>query len=191
VGISSVVAKNTRRFRLDRGYSQLALARRAGLSKQTIIDIEAGRANPTMETLEELAFGLGVSPRALISEMGREVLFQAGEGAHWQDQGTLAVRNLDQVYGSGYVYNSVLRLEARRGPARTRGGTQGMLRHCYVVEGRAELGPEGRLVEGAEGDFIRFPGEGPHQFQAITSFALLFVVTTVPQVSMRGALNAF
>lgn len=189
--LATVIAKNSRRFRDDRGFSQSVLAKRAGLSKQTIVDIEAGRANPTVETLEVLAEALGVSARALISEMGNEVLFQSGELVHWQEQGVLAVRNLDQVYGSGYVYNAVIRLEAGRGAARSRAGTQGMLRHCYVLEGRVELGPEGRTVEANEGDFVRFPGEGPHLFQSITSAALVFVVTTTPQQSMRGAVTTF
>ncbi|MGO1507145.1 MAG: helix-turn-helix domain-containing protein [Microbacterium sp.] len=193
MALSTVIGKNSRRFRDDRGFSQSVLAKRAGLSKQTIVDIEAGRANPTVETLEVLAEALGVSSRALISEMGNEVLFQSGELVHWQDLGALAVRNLDQVYGSGYVYNAVIRLEAGRGAARSRSrsGTQGMLRHCYVLEGRVELGPEGRTIEAEEGDFVRFPGEGPHLFQSITSAALVFVVTTTPQQSMRGAVTIF
>ncbi|MBO1900401.1 helix-turn-helix transcriptional regulator [Leucobacter weissii] len=191
MAISSVIARNTKRFREDRGYSQAVLAGRAGLSKQTIIALEGGRSNPTIETLEVLAEALGVSARALISEMGNEVLLQSGELVHWQEQGGLAVRNLDQVYGSGYVYNAVIRLEARTGVVRPRAGTRGMLRHCYLIEGRAELGPEGRTVEADEGDFVRFPGEAPHLFRSITSSALIFVVTTMPQQSMRNLTNTF
>lgn len=191
MSVTAVIAKNSRRFRADRGLSQIALARLSGLSKQTIVDIESGRANPTIETLEALAEALNVSTRALISEMGNEVLFQAGGMARWEDQGAVTVRNLDQVYGSGYVYNAVIRLDARHGIARSRSGTKGMLRHCYVLEGRVELGPEGRTVDADEGDFVRFPGEGPHLFRAITMTALLFVVTTMPQQSLRGMASVF
>lgn len=189
--MASILARNSKKFREDRGYSQAVLAKRAGLSKQTIVDMEAGRSNPTMETLEVLSDALGVSPRALISEMGAEVLFQSGEFVRWQDQGGLSLRSLDQVYGSGYVYNAVIRLEARRGPTRSRSGSRGLLRHCYVIEGRVELGPEGRTVQATDGDFVRFPGEGPHLFQALTATALVFVVTTAPQMSMRGAEHTF
>jgi transcriptional regulator with XRE-family HTH domain len=184
--LSTVISKNCKKFRDEMGISQQALARRAGLSKQTIVGIEAGRANPTVETLEVLADALGVSARALLTEMGNEVLFQAGGLVHWQEQGDISVRYLDQAYGSGYVQNAVIRLEARRGAARSRAGTRGMLRHCYVLEGRVELGPEGLTVEADEGDFLRFPGEGPHLFRALTSSALVFVVTTMPQLTSRG-----
>lgn len=185
--ISSVIAHNCKRFREDTRLSQAALAEKSGLSKQTIVEVEAGRANPTIETLAALAEALGVSTRALISEMGSEVLFQSGGLVHWQEQGQLMVRNLDQVYGSGYVHNAVVRLETRKGAVRYLSGTRGMLRHCYVLEGSVELGPEGRTIRAEEGDFVRFPGEGPHLFQAITSSALLFVVTSKPQHSTRAS----
>ena len=167
--LSAVIARNCRRFREEIGVSQHTLSRKSGLSKQTIVAVEAGRANPTVETLEVLAEALGVSVRVLLTEMGNEVLFQSGELVHWMEQGPLSVRSLDQVYGSGYVQNAVIKLEARRGAARSREGTRGMLRHCYVLAGRVELGPEGRTIEANEGDFVRFPGEGPHLFHAMTS----------------------
>lgn len=169
----------------------MALAHAAGLSKQTIIDIEAGRANPTADTLDALASALEVSVRALVTEMGHEVLLQRGESVNWQDQGGVGVRSLDRVYGSGYVYNAVVRLDARRGATHRRMGTPGMLRHCYVLEGRAELGPEGMTVHADEGDFVRFPGEGPHLFRSVTHSALLFVVTTTPQQSFRSGGGVF
>jgi len=191
MAISSVIARNCKRFREDQHLSQVALAQRAGLSKQTIVDIEAARANPTIDTLEALAEALEVSARALISEMGNEVLFRPGDRAHWQEQGSFSVRNLDQIYGSGYVYNAVIRLEADRGTSRSRSGTRGMIRHCYVLEGTVELGPDGRTINASEGDFVRFPGEGAHLFQTITPTALLFVVTTTPQLSTAAAAAKF
>lgn len=182
--LSAVIAKNCKRFRDEIALSQQALAKKAGLSKQTIVDVEAGRANPTVDTLEVLAEALEVSVRALLTEMGNEVLFQSGELVHWQDQGALAVRQLGQAFGSGYVQNDVIRLEHRKTARRV--GTRGMLRHCYLLEGEVELGPEGRTVHAKAGDFLRFPAEGPHLFQAVTPSALVLVVTTKPQLTSRG-----
>lgn len=191
MGISSVISRNVRRFREEQKLSQSALAEQAGLSKQTILAVEAGRANPTIDTLETLADALRVSTRALISEMGSEVLFQSGEIVQWQDQGPLSLRSLDQAYGSGYVHNAVIRLDSHKGAVRSLSGTRGMLRHCYVLEGKVELGPEGRTVQATVGDFVRFPGEGAHFFQPITPSAMLFVVTTMPQLSSRDTEAAF
>lgn len=182
--LSSVIGRNIRKFRQQRQLSQSGLAELSGLSKQTIVDLEAERANPTMATIEVMASALEVSPRALLTELGSEVLFQSDEPARWEDQGALLVRNLDQVYGSGYVFNAVIRLDAARGTARSRHGTRGMLRHCYVLEGLVELGPEGQMVRARAGDFVRFPGEGPHSFVALTPSALVFVNTTMPQLSL-------
>lgn len=187
MAMSSVIARNSKRFREDRNLSQAALAQQSGLSKQTILSLEAGRANPTIETLEALAEALEVSTRALISEMGSEVLFQSRDYARWHTQGLITVRSLDQIYGSGYVHNAVIRLDKDKGVVRSFSGTRGMLRHCYVIEGQVELGPEGRTVLADEEDFVRFPGEGAHLFQAISASTLLFVVTTTPQISSRAS----
>lgn len=189
--IASTISRNIRRFRMDRELSQVQLARLAGLSKQTIVDLEAARANPTIDTLGAIAAAVGTSVRALIAEMGNEILVESAAGANWQEHGALAIRSLDQVYGSGYVYNAVLRLTQGRDAARVHLGTQGMLRHCYVLEGRVEVGPDGRTVQADPGDFVRFSGEGGHWFRSLTPEALLFVVTTTPQHSMRGAALAF
>lgn len=191
MSISSVISRNVKRFREEQELSQVALAERSGLSKQTILGVEAGRANPTVDTLEALAGALNVSLRALISEMGSEVLFHPGALIQWQDQGSLSLRTLDQAYGSGYVHNAVIKLDSRKGAVRSLSGTRGMLRHCYVLEGIVELGPEGRTVQAEVADFVRFPGEGPHIFHPITPTALLFVVTTMPQLSSRDSVAIF
>lgn len=55
------IAANARRLR---GYQHLTVAEaaaRSGLSERTIRDIEAGRANPRIETLERLSAGIRVS----------------------------------------------------------------------------------------------------------------------------------
>lgn len=47
--------------RLDLGLSQKALAEKVGTSQNRIYLIEAGEANPTLDTLEHLASALGVA----------------------------------------------------------------------------------------------------------------------------------
>lgn len=188
---SGVISRNLRRFREDQLLSIGELGRRSGISKQTIASIEAGRGNPTVETLEELAGTLGVSIRALFSEMGTEILVHSGDGIRWLDQGGMRVRQLDQAFGSGYVYNSVLRLAADNGPTLQRASSRGSLRHCYVLEGRVRLGPEAAPIVVEADDFVRFPADTPHLFEAITADARVFVCTTAPQLSMAGGERFF
>lgn len=183
---NEVVSRNLRRFREDRQLSVGELSRRAGVAKQTVAGIESGGGNPTIDTLERLAEALSVSLRAVVSEMGVEVISQPAEQAAWRELGELQVRDLDQVYGSGYVTNSVLRLEARRGVAKYAARGRASLRHCYVLEGQVRLGPDGSLIAAAAGDFLRFPAEVSHSFEAVSAVATVFVVTTAPQLTMAG-----
>lgn len=58
-------------LREEHWYSQKELAKRAGVSRQTIIEIESGRdTSPRNETLFALARALEVSPDALLEERG-------------------------------------------------------------------------------------------------------------------------
>jgi transcriptional regulator with XRE-family HTH domain len=63
-----------RRLRHRLGVSQEALAERADLHRTYIADVEGGRRNVTLKTMERLARGLEVSLAALLT--------QAGETAH-------------------------------------------------------------------------------------------------------------
>lgn len=65
---NQVVARNVRRFRLERSLSLGELARRSSLSKQTLSKIEQGVGNPTVETLSLLGSALDVPVRRLLDE---------------------------------------------------------------------------------------------------------------------------
>lgn len=57
------------------GLSQADLAKRSGRSQSSLSMIESGRRRPTIETVEAVANGLGVSPLVvyLLSANGRDV----------------------------------------------------------------------------------------------------------------------
>jgi transcriptional regulator with XRE-family HTH domain len=60
-------AQAVRHFRLEKGLSQAALARAAGLHPSLISAIERGKTdNPTFETLIALADGLGITKSELV-----------------------------------------------------------------------------------------------------------------------------
>jgi transcriptional regulator with XRE-family HTH domain len=56
-----LVGSNFKRLRLERGYTQEKIAELSGFSQQYISGLEAGRRNPTIVTVYELAATLGVS----------------------------------------------------------------------------------------------------------------------------------
>ena len=58
---------NLKRLRQDRFWPQAELARRAGISKYTVMRLEAGTSVPSMRTVNAIAEALGVEPRQLAS----------------------------------------------------------------------------------------------------------------------------
>jgi transcriptional regulator with XRE-family HTH domain len=179
-----LVARNVRRMRHDRGYSQSELARRADLAKQTLSSIEAGEANPTVLTLSAIADALGVPVAHLLTEYGSPLLVRRSADAVWEEDPDGESRQLDQIYGFGYVRTALIRY-ARSGklPVIRQPHRPGTLHHVYVMSGRARIGPVGEQVEVARGDFIRFPGDLPHLTSLLTQEAVVHMVTTVPHVS--------
>jgi len=55
-----------KKYREDRGLTQEALAKKAGLSRAYIARLEIGRHNPTLSTLEKLAKALKVKVGKLL-----------------------------------------------------------------------------------------------------------------------------
>jgi transcriptional regulator with XRE-family HTH domain len=58
--IAKALARNVRRFRKDRGWTQDELASRLRVEQMEISLIENRRGNPTLEKLEAIAVCLGV-----------------------------------------------------------------------------------------------------------------------------------
>jgi transcriptional regulator with XRE-family HTH domain len=61
-----LVGGNVLRIRLEKGLSQEELAARSGFNQHYISELEAGKRNPTIISLHEIAQGLGVVPAELL-----------------------------------------------------------------------------------------------------------------------------
>ncbi len=78
-GVLAHVGENVRHYRVAAELSQVALADRAGISRRTVVKLEAGEANISLTGLDHLAAALGVTfvdlvaapaaPHANISEV--------------------------------------------------------------------------------------------------------------------------
>lgn len=163
------------------------LARRSGLSKQTLSKIEQGSGNPTVETLSLLGAALDVPARRLLTEWGTPVYVQRQSEGEWRQATNWTERVLDETYGSGYVRTLVLRLErGDKDPQPVQPHAAGTLHHLYVVTGKLRTGPLSEPVELAAGDFARFPGDVPHRHVCLSERVVAHMVTTVPQVRQFG-----
>ncbi|WP_219108680.1 helix-turn-helix domain-containing protein [Austwickia sp. TVS 96-490-7B] len=65
--LAQIVGVNVRTARAQRGLTVAELATRSGVSKGTLVGVESGRSNPTIETLNALADALAVPLTDLIS----------------------------------------------------------------------------------------------------------------------------
>jgi transcriptional regulator with XRE-family HTH domain len=61
------LARNLKRLRLEKGWSQEELADQAGLHRTYVSGVERGVRNPTITIVAALAKALGVSPAELLS----------------------------------------------------------------------------------------------------------------------------
>ena len=65
----STIAKNIRRYRKERGFSQDKLSKEAEVAYNTIVKIESGEnPNPTVETLERITKALDVPIEKLFKD---------------------------------------------------------------------------------------------------------------------------
>lgn len=186
-GDNDLVARNVRRYRIERAMSLGDLARRSGLSKQTLSKIEQGVGNPTVETLSQLAVALDVSTRRLLTEWGTPVYVQRAHDGIWLDHATGSERMLDDTYGTGHVRTVVLRLERTgQNPGIVEPHAPGTLHHIYVISGKLRTGPTNDIVDLSAGDFVRFPGDVPHRLVCLSERVVAHMVTTIPQMRQFG-----
>lgn len=110
ININRLVGENVRFFREERDISQEILATRAGIKRtSTISDIETGKSNPTVETIEKLAIALEIRPAELFDYafFRDDQLFSQKEALIKVHGESLLKRKLEEV---NYVVNSTNQL---------------------------------------------------------------------------------
>jgi transcriptional regulator with XRE-family HTH domain len=159
------IGANLRALRAGRNLSVVALAERSGVARATLTKLEAGRGNPTVDTLYALADALGAALSDLIGEPGtsRVQVLRAGEGT--RVTGAVSARLLDRLLAHrlAEVYQVSFATRTRRASPHPAGVVESLL----ITSGRLRVGPVLDPVELGPGDHIRFPGDVPHLYQAL------------------------
>lgn len=164
----SRLAASIRRERERAGLSMTELAKRAGIAKSTLSQLEAGTGNPGVETLWALATALGVPFSRLVDPPRPQVrVIRAGEGPiTYAEHSTYAATLLST--GPQGTRRDLYRIEAQPGSARnSEPHLPGTIEHVVICVGAALVGPATEPVRLEKGDYVTYPGDAPHIFEAV------------------------
>jgi transcriptional regulator with XRE-family HTH domain len=166
--IVALVSMSLKKERARAALSLTELAKRAGIAKSTLSQLENGTGNPSLETLWALGTALGIPLSRLIDPPRSDVqVIRAGEGVvlHAERDPYEAVMLASCPPGAR---RDIYRVVAEPGAGhRARPHAPGTVEHVVLGTGRAMVGPEGEAVELAAGDYVRYPGDAVHVFDAL------------------------
>jgi transcriptional regulator with XRE-family HTH domain len=166
--LAAQIAAALRRERARAGISLTELARRAGIAKSTLSQLESGSGNPSVETLWALGTALGVPFSRLVDTPRAAVrVIRRGEGpATYSERSDYAATLLASCPPN--ARRDVYLIEAQPGePRRSEPHMPGTIEHVVIGTGRALVGPADEPVEVGQGDYVAYPGDELHIFRAL------------------------
>ena len=173
-----LIAASLRRERRRTGLSLTEVARRAGIAKSTLSQLESGTGNPSLETLWAICVALDAPFSRLLDPPRPHVqVIRADEGptvsaAQADYQATLLA-----ACPPG-ARRDVYRIAAEPGHARVSDPHMpGVMEHVVLSAGRALVGVASEPVELGPGDYICYPGDIPHVFEAVSTGTLAVLVS--------------
>jgi len=164
----ALVSLSLRRERARTGLSLTELARRAGIAKSTLSQLESGTGNPSLETLWALGLALGVPVSHLVDPpRGGIQVIRAGEGPVMHAEHAAYDAALLAASPPG-ARRDIYRVIAQpKSPHLAHPHMPGTIEHLILSTGRVLAGPDGEAVELGPGDYVRYPGDVPHVFDAL------------------------
>ncbi|MGF1740286.1 XRE family transcriptional regulator [Vibrio profundum] len=150
------------------GMSIAEVARRAKIAKSTLSQLESGAGNPSIETLWAICAVLDIPVSRLLEPPRQETkIIRYGEG--------LSVFSKDMGYQATLlaacppnVSRDMYWIEVNPGkPHYSEPHNTGVVEHIIITKGKATLGLVTDSYELYEGDYISYPGDLPHVFEAL------------------------
>ncbi|MGV9415229.1 helix-turn-helix domain-containing protein [Nocardia sp. NPDC003693] len=162
------IAAALRRERTRAGLSLTEVARRAGIAKSTLSQLESGAGNPSIETLWALCVALDIQFSRLLDPPSPQVqVIRAGEGAILASS-QAEYRTTLLAASPPSARRDMYRVTAEPGhPRDSDPHSHGVVEHMVIGAGRAMVGPAEAPVELRPGDYICYPGDRPHVFEAL------------------------
>ena len=163
------IATALRRARENAGLTLTELARRAGVAKSTLSQLESAQGNPSVETLWALCVALDVPFSSLLDPPRPRVqVIRAGEGVGVVAAAEANYRATLLNACPPTARRDIYRIDAEPGAARrSEPHMPGVVEHVVLLTGRALVGLTEDPVELAPGDYVVYPGDLPHVFEAL------------------------
>ena len=163
-----VIAASLRAERRRAGLSLAEVARRAGIAKSTLSQLESGSGNPSIETLWAISTALDVPFARLVEPQRPQVqLIRYGEGPAVASERADYVATLLASCPPNARRDIYLLTVQPGTPRESDPHMPGVVEHVVVCSGRARLGVSDAPLELAPGDYIAYPGDEPHIFEAL------------------------
>src|SRR5260370_21104741 len=163
-----VIGASLRGERRGSGLSLTEVARRAGIAKSTLSQLESGAGNPSLETLWAICVALDAPFSRLLDPPRPHIqVIRADEGptvsaAQADYQATLLAACPPAARRDLY------RILAEPGHARaSQPHMPGVVEHLVISARRALAGVAGEPVGLGPGDYICYPGDVPHVFESL------------------------
>jgi len=193
---ADALARNLRHLRGERGLTLGELAKRAGISRSMLIQVEQKRVNPTLATLVRLGQALDVGLAELV-ELGRRrrVRVVAGDEVVelWSSPGGGTGRllvgsdQLDHIEFWDWLLEpgDVHEAEAH---------APGTAEIIHVLEGALTLAVDGESHEAAAGESVLFSADADHTYgnEGACPLRLFMIVITPPAgkaITLEGVPN--
>jgi transcriptional regulator with XRE-family HTH domain len=162
------IAAALRRERDRAGLTLTEVARRAGIAKSTLSQLESGVGNPSVETLWALGVALGVPFSQLVEPPQPHVrVVRAGEAPAIRSEHS-AFTGIPLSAGTPQTRRDIYVVEIEPGAVRQADPhIQGSVEHLVISAGRMRCGPVGATIELGPRDYATFRGDVPHTYEAL------------------------
>lgn len=182
--VERTVSQHLIRLRRERRLSLDALARRSGVSRAMLAQIESGRSVPSIRTLYKIAVALKVSVAAFLRQSKRrtvEVLPASSAHYFGRSDGRVTWRALfppDSHPSCEFYELRLAGLEVE--PARP--CPAGAIETLVVAQGQIELSVDHRNYPLQQGDAVVFDADQAHRYRNLaTTESVLFVTVNLAE----------
>jgi transcriptional regulator with XRE-family HTH domain len=176
-----LLALSIKRERQSAGLSLTELAKRAGVAKSTLSQLESGIGNPSIETLWSLATAMGLQVTRFFEQPQQRLrVIRANEGLTTYAETAHYAATLLADCPAG-MRRDIYRLKVQPGEVRlSQPHPSGTVEHVVLCSGSANIGPAGEPVLLQAGDYISYLANAPHVFEALEADTTAVMVIEHP-----------